>query len=365
MNVTEINDPGRIAPLAEEWDALLARSRNNTAFLSAAWITACLRNLGGGHTPFVLAVRDDGGRLRGVAPFTLHRCRIVLRRVVLEIAGQRLSYHGGVIADPDVAGEVNAAVARHVFQQGRRWDLVRFVHLAPDPSLASAFRTGAAAAGCRWAEGREDPCKAIRLPARFDDYLAGIDRSMSKRVGYCRRSLFRDHSVDLVEAVDDASFDSLWTTFLALHRDRIESTGRTTVLARPDVQGFYRDVAGAALARRTLRLVGLRMDGEVVAVLFGIVHGGAFNFVNIGFKEYSKYSLGLLLPVLCIERSIGEGLEWFDFLGGGGAYKSQLGGTDLGGGTLSVVKPVVVPELRLREAVRALWHACRRGGRTT
>ena len=100
-------------------------------------------------------------------------------------------------------------------------------------------------------------------------------------------------------------------------------------------------------------------------MLFGIVHGGAFNFVNIGFKEYSKYSLGLLLPVLCIERSIGEGLEWFDFLGGGGTYKDQLGGTDRGGGTLSVVSPPVEPELRLREAARRLWHLCRRGGRTT
>ena len=67
MRITVYRDTAGFNQLASEWDALLHDSRANIIFMTHIWQTAWWQNLGEGDL-MILAVRDDGGTLAGLAP---------------------------------------------------------------------------------------------------------------------------------------------------------------------------------------------------------------------------------------------------------------------------------------------------------
>lgn len=55
--------------LKGEWDALLARSRASSVFMTWAWLDTWLSIRAPRPSIFVICVRDAGGQLIGVAPY--------------------------------------------------------------------------------------------------------------------------------------------------------------------------------------------------------------------------------------------------------------------------------------------------------
>ncbi|MFW6174984.1 MAG: GNAT family N-acetyltransferase, partial [Chloroflexota bacterium] len=85
-----------------------------------------------------------------------------------------------------------------------------------------------------------------------------------------------------------------------------------------------------ALARAGMcRLYFLELDGKRVATSICFVYHGRNFIYNSGYDpEYRHLSVGLLNHALCIQSSIDEGLEYFDFMRGDESYKYHLGGSD-------------------------------------
>lgn len=93
----------------------------------------------------------------------------------------------------------------------------------------------------------------------------------------------------------------------------------------PAPAAFYGDVAASegGLAR-TFRL---SLDGEVVALMFGLVHGRRFHYVVLAcnYAGYARYSPGLAILDLAIAAWAEEGGEVFDFTIGDEAFKAAFG----------------------------------------
>src|SRR2546421_1021498 len=69
-----ITDDGGLAPLARQWDALLDESPQRVYFLRAGWNQLWWQTFRPpGAELFLITVRDDGGRLAGLAPFFFRR----------------------------------------------------------------------------------------------------------------------------------------------------------------------------------------------------------------------------------------------------------------------------------------------------
>jgi CelD/BcsL family acetyltransferase involved in cellulose biosynthesis len=88
---------------------------------------------------------------------------------------------------------------------------------------------------------------------------------------------------------------------------------------------FYADVAatGGDLAR-TFRL---SCGDEVVAVMFGLVHGRRFHYVVLAcdYANFARFSPGLLIMDLAIEAWAASGGEIFDFTIGDEPFKANFG----------------------------------------
>ena len=88
---------------------------------------------------------------------------------------------------------------------------------------------------------------------------------------------------------------------------------------------FYGDVAASdgGLAR-TFRLT---LDGDVVALMFGLVHRARFHYVVLAcnYAGYARYSPGLTILDMAISAWADEGGDVFDFTVGDEAFKAAFG----------------------------------------
>lgn len=360
MRIGVVGDKESFESLTSEWNALLENSSNNTLFLRWEWMFHYYNNMCNGQELFLMLVRDDKGHLKGIAPFILREERIITKRIFLELIGQRYSYHLGIIADRDNTENVHREVCAYLFENRRRWDLISFVHLSDDEMLKKHLRSHAKGRGYVWREGIQDPCKVVQIRGSFDEYVSSLKKAFSKALRKRLRRIKREFHVELSLAEDERELMLFWRKFLEFHIKAIDERGSATVLSKQRFQRFYHCVAQAAYREGSLALMALKLDSEIFAVKFAIVHNRTCHLLNTGYKRVAKHSLWVISTVLAIERLLESGVEYFDFGGGGGGYKEKLGGVDKGGLHIEVVKRISAFEQVTRKIGRKVVKKVKR-----
>ena len=123
----------------------------------------------------------------------------------------------------------------------------------------------------------------------------------------------------------DEALESLWT----LHQQRWAEKGESGNFRQHTKRRFYAEVARRCLKEGWLRLYRLRIDGQVVAVLFGFRYADQFYYLQGGFDpKWTKYSVGQVLLGQIMGDCIQDGASGFDFLRGPEAYKYDWGTRD-------------------------------------
>jgi CelD/BcsL family acetyltransferase involved in cellulose biosynthesis len=94
------------------------------------------------------------------------------------------------------------------------------------------------------------------------------------------------------------------------------------------VFSFYRQVAIEGARTGMTRTFGLYLAGELIAVMFGLVHRATFSLVLAGYDilNHSRLSPGLLATEDTLRASVERGDHIFDFTIGDHPYKLEMGG---------------------------------------
>ncbi|MET0905467.1 MAG: GNAT family N-acetyltransferase [Tardiphaga sp.] len=148
-----------------------------------------------------------------------------------------------------------------------------------------------------------------------------LNRKFSKELGRLNRQVERDfgpyeHRIAQSEAEIRAAFDFL----VRARKDRFKSD----LLANPVFVDFYRNYAIAGAATGEAITYVSTLNGEPVAVLFGVAYEQQFHAVLIGVdtERLAKYSLGMQLLYRTIKMRFDAGLHRLDFGLGNTGYKS-------------------------------------------
>lgn len=143
---------------------------------------------------------------------------------------------------------------------------------------------------------------------------------------YCRRKA-RDFPNTQFEAVNAKNFSELFRGLIQLHRLRWNARGQAGTL--DPAWRFHTEAAARLFARELLRLYAWRVNGRLIAVLYGFLCGRHFYFYASGFDpEFEHLSPGSVLIAHAMEEAIREGATEFDFLRGAEAYKYRWGAHD-------------------------------------
>jgi CelD/BcsL family acetyltransferase involved in cellulose biosynthesis len=318
--------------IKDEWDGLLDDSRPEALYLSVAWQRIWWRCLGRGDLG-VTTVRDDAGRLIGVAPWFLE-----------DVAGTRTWRPIGCVDVGDyldvvsAPGQVEAVLGALVdfldSDEAPAWDAMDICSLqAGSPTLEHLPRL-AQAKGWQAETRLQDVAPVIPLPGdgEFETYLEALDGKQRREL---RRKLRRaeawEGGVDWYAVGPEADSETLSEELDAfLELMAMSDPEKAAFLENPGNRGFFEELAPLAADLGWLRLEFLRVEGQRAAGLFCVVFGDRQMVYNSGFNyaAFGAVSPGWVLFGYSIADAIERGLSYYDFLRGGEDYKYRLGGQD-------------------------------------
>lgn len=314
FEVREANFTG----IADRWDQLLQQCGSATVFLSCAWQQVWWSRFANGATLALLEV-TRGGQPVAIAP-------LMRARGVVTFLGDTdlVDYH-----DLLIAGAESEPVVEAVFKHIDGWPDVHTIDLksmpADSPTLP-AFKRAAEARKWRPEDSLEDVAPGVTLPDSFDAYVGGLDKKDRHEL---RRKLRRLNAAGTITQDDyrsPAEVGAAFDDFVRLVR--LSSPEKDAFLTGERVE-FMRE-ATVALARRgmaSLRM--LSLDGTRVATSLSFRLRDRSYGYNSGYDpEYRQLAVGLLNHALGLERAIGEGVKYFDFMRGNEHYKYDLGAQD-------------------------------------
>lgn len=131
-------------------------------------------------------------------------------------------------------------------------------------------------------------------------------------------------------AVTDATeMARLFEQLAAQRLQRFAALQRSDSLRHPDLLDFYRAIVTRGAEPGFARLTLIEIDGQPIAMLFGVCHGNAFHLLIPTFFDgpWTQLGPGMLLSARSMQWAAEAGLTYYDFTVGNEDYKERLGAT--------------------------------------
>lgn len=314
--------------LAPEWNELLRDSAADTVFLTHQWQSTWWHHLGDG-TPTLIAVREESGRLVGLAP---------LYRSLTNEGEWELNTVGCV----DVSDYLDL-IARHGYEEAvygalldllaepagasTAWDVLKLCNVPAASPTLTHLAPLAAGRGLAVTDRVQEVCPIVTLDGDWDAYLESLDgkerRELRRKLRKANPHVGVDWTIVAPEEDLAAEVDRFLHLMALSHPDKAE-------FLHEGHRAFMHDVARFAAAEGWLELAFLTVQGEPAATMFNLVYNNRTLLYNSGLdpQRFLHLSPGIVLTALLIRHSIEAGREAFDFLRGDEAYKYRLGGVD-------------------------------------
>ncbi|HEY3284012.1 MAG TPA: GNAT family N-acetyltransferase [Armatimonadota bacterium] len=309
--------------LGPEWEAMEDAGGAPTVFQTYAWQGAWVRHQRKGRC-WSLTFRD-GRKLVGLAPlFVSHPYRLPVTRLQLLSTGA--SDYLDLLALPERRAEVSEAFFGALRERRRGWGLVDLHQLREECELLPREHVEQQRHGGPWWRFHPQAVAPYTdLPQTREAFLEALGKKTRKNLGYSRRVLEREHSVELGLA-DEGCLVQEMEAFFRLHQARWNKRWMPGQMAGARTRAFHLEAARGLLRRGKLRLHYLRLDGATVASLYCFSHGGVGYYYLGGFDPaLSRYGIGTLLTAEAMMCAIDEGCREFDFLRGQESYKYRWG----------------------------------------
>lgn len=296
-----------IESIGEAWHDLYAASSSATPFQSPGWIDAWSKTLGRNRRPRVFACYE-GDDLVALLPMAF---RGGAWRTLRTMAAGPSDY-----LHPLVRDGYEEMVAQAFEDWLTEQDDVDLIDL-PQVRETLAFRLVGVEAKA------QALCLVLDLPSTYDQYLAGLSKSLRYDCRRLERPPFSDGNAALKVLAPDEIEQGL-AAFFDLHSQRWRRRGLPGAFALRALREFHSMAAKNLAARDTLRLTILRDEGGAVGALYALKSPSTTYFYQSGFDPAAKaLSPGTLLVADAIRRAIEEGCSQFDFLRGDEPYKRR------------------------------------------
>lgn len=317
LAIETIGDAAALACIADDWWRLWRRLPRATPFTTPAWQLAWWRAFAPGDLAAV-AIRRRG-LLVALATFWLEQGSDGCRLLPVAISA---SDDLDVLLDPEAGEDAGAALAEAMARIGG-WTTCHLTDLAPDAGALSM----PVPRGCNattTASGQV--CPAIDLSAGS---LAAVVPPLQRRKLRMARHRLDRHGCWRILVTGDLGTGHWVAEVERLHGLRWRSRGEAGVLADARMVALL-DGALPGLAREAvLRCFALEVEGRIVGVYVGFLHGGrAAAWLGGLDPAFAALSPGTVLMGHAIEDALRHEARTFDLLRGAEPYKYRWGARD-------------------------------------
>jgi len=302
--------------LEREWNAALARGPRDEPMLRHEWVRAWIENFAPGATLRTFVVRAGGREICAAAPLIETRDRnadtCFLAATTWSSPVNDHSQRGGLLLGARV--EESLELLWRTLLAAPGWDRLRLRDL-PDGAPEWRLRDLAAGKGhsCGLWESLRSPY--LPLPKTYEAVEKALDGKFRQNLRRRRRRLEALGEVQY-QLAEGRSLDEALADFYEIEAGGWKGKDGTAIAQRPELVGFYTQVAREALKRGALALGTLTLAGRPIAAHLSIVHGKRHYLIKIGYDEsLHEHSPGQQLVAEAIRDSCTRGLSEFDFLG--------------------------------------------------
>jgi CelD/BcsL family acetyltransferase involved in cellulose biosynthesis len=303
-----------------EWRGLLRLDPNRHVFATPEWNRLWWEEFGAGKDLLALTVKR-GSDVAGIVP--LYRKNEEGRQILRFVGGIDLTDYLGPICSRDDRREVADTLVDWLRDTDVEWDEFDGHNMLVPFGFAEFLVETADRHGLDFVLSQEETSALLPLATDWDHYLEGLESKDRHELRRKMRRFAREFPDARVRVATDQTLDGDLQTFVDMHRG---AEGHKGHFMRPEISTFFERVARLFQERGWLRLDLLEIGDHAVASTFSFELDNTFYLYNSAYEpEAGRLSPGLVLVAQLVQRSIQEGLHWFDFLRGPERYKYQLG----------------------------------------
>jgi CelD/BcsL family acetyltransferase involved in cellulose biosynthesis len=331
LSIEKATKDEEFVALAEEWNALVRQSSNDTLTLTHEWMTTWWEVFGDGRELYILLVRD-GNELIGIAPMlkrtVQHYGVLPFRRIEFLASGEEeadeiCSDYLDFILKRGREEEALDLILRYIYEKDADWDEVLLTDVAGDSVNLPLVKGFCEESGIKMQQMRDELAIYLPLTKNFEQVIEEISPSFRRKIRHDRRA-FAAFGGEIRLIDNEEQFEAGFEALIELHRARWISRGGEGVFASEKFTRFHRLFAAKALRNSWLRLYVAFKDNKPLAAIYNFVYNNKVHYYQSGFRQENSglQSPGVLMQAYCIENSIQEGFDEFDFLKGKeGSYK--------------------------------------------
>jgi CelD/BcsL family acetyltransferase involved in cellulose biosynthesis len=335
-----IRDANSLRILTAEWTQLWERCGRLTTFQRPEWLLPWVEVFQP-HKLCAVEVRHRDGQLRALAPMFCYERH---GEQVLAPLGAGISDYVDWLIEPQEATETLLKIFACLEDSREAWEVLDL----PDVPAVSALIGHQDLLLLR--QVSQQVCPVLQLPDCVSDLRVVIPERQRKNLRTARNRIHRAGRAQ-IEIATQHTLPEFVNALLQLHSTRWHRFGMPGVLSDERVQRFHERSAPALLRAGVLRFYGLRLDGELIAVLHTLCERDTVYCYLQGFDpNYSFVSPGMQIIAAVIEDAIREGKRVVDFLRGSEAYKYSWGARDRLTSHLQVSREDVARQLCRRKA---------------
>jgi CelD/BcsL family acetyltransferase involved in cellulose biosynthesis len=315
--------------LEPEWNELLLRSRASSIFLTWEWISAWRAVINDSVPPCVIVVRDQNGRLVGIASMYVASMRFakVLRYRVLRFMAdaETGSEYPDWIVDADVEDEVLAAIVDTLSTNSGTWDTLWLPRVAGWTGAKNRLLCERARQAFRF-RIRTQEFSSVALGPTLDEFESRLSANRRQQVRRNSRNVMQIQDLEFVICSKAEELDEFLEALIELHQRRWIAAGQDGVFRRrPTEEQFYRKFVPMAFKNGWLAMFGLRHHGQLKAVQLGYIFNKVYHQLQEGYDPEFIDGAGNALRHMVISHCIDRGVRAYDFLGGWSEHKRRWG----------------------------------------
>jgi CelD/BcsL family acetyltransferase involved in cellulose biosynthesis len=320
--------------LEREWNAALARGPRDEPMLRHEWLRAWIENFAPGAALRTFVVRA-GREICAAAPLietqehSADTCFLPLTTWSLPVNDH--SQRGGLLLGSRWDEALELLWRAWIAAPG--WDRLRLRDLprdAPEWQLRDRAEKSGYPCG-EWVSlrspylplprveelksSRVEKSKSKSSSTAYQSIESSLDSKFRQNLRRRRRRLEEQGAVEY-RLADAKSLDEALADFLDLEASGWKGKGGTAIAQRPELVGFYTQMARDAAKRGALALGTLTLKGRPIAAHLSVVHAKRHSLIKLGYDEsLHEHSPGQQLVAEAIRDSCARGLSEFDFLG--------------------------------------------------
>lgn len=352
--------------LETEWRSLFESGHSATTPLKWAWMREWWRIFGPiyGKGPgglYIITIRSSG-KLVGILPLYLHAAQRGWGTKTLRFISTGESIHEttypeylNLIYNSEYLDFCLGLISAHLFSSKVPfWNELNLGILAENSPLSRMVTTPLKTIPGALKEQNHISYRA-HIGSGFATYLNST--STSTRQHY--RRLFKQTNIPGLEftvATSPLEAKSFLVDLIKLHQRRWNESGKQGAFSSPRIVTFHNALIEKLIPNGETLLTKLAIAGCPVAVIYGFITKGKFDFYQSG-TDVSRGDLkspGILAHLLTMEHLSKGGVHTYDFLVGQDSYKERLANSKITTCEVKLVRPGV------RSTLSATLDICKR-----